>query len=232
MAKVICVQLVSMLGYNFLFQDVDVVWFKNPLDYFLLGEAATEYRDIDIFFQDDGGHSVRYAPYSANSGFYYVRNSDLTRNFLTSILMSGDMVLRANSHQQALVAILSEHVSLYGLKVKVFARNTPNFPGGYQYHLKSGEYMKAFYSGKVHPYIFHMSWTHNKENKLLFFKQMGEWYVQEGCIGKKVLEIQGDNVVSSCCSAEPLISCHYRDKPSKIPCRDSPPIDKNRKSFW
>ena len=35
MAKVICVQLVSMLRFNFLFQDVDVVWYKNPLRYFL-----------------------------------------------------------------------------------------------------------------------------------------------------------------------------------------------------
>ena len=34
MAKVICVQLVSMLGFDFLFQDVDIVWFKNPLDLF------------------------------------------------------------------------------------------------------------------------------------------------------------------------------------------------------
>jgi len=34
MAKVICVQVVSMLGYDFLFQDVDIVWYSNPLDYF------------------------------------------------------------------------------------------------------------------------------------------------------------------------------------------------------
>ena len=34
MAKVICVQMVSMLGFDFLFQDVDIVWFKNPLEYF------------------------------------------------------------------------------------------------------------------------------------------------------------------------------------------------------
>jgi hypothetical protein len=31
-AKVYCVHIVSQLGYNFLFQDVDVIWYKNPLD--------------------------------------------------------------------------------------------------------------------------------------------------------------------------------------------------------
>ena len=33
MAKVYCVHLVLSCGYNVLFQDVDVVWYKNPLPY-------------------------------------------------------------------------------------------------------------------------------------------------------------------------------------------------------
>ena len=58
LAKVVCVQLVSMLGYSFLFQDVDLVWFKHPLDFF-----KNTKDDFDVYFQDDGGHSLRYAPY-------------------------------------------------------------------------------------------------------------------------------------------------------------------------
>jgi hypothetical protein len=30
----------------------------------------------------------------------------------------------------------------------------------------------------------------------------------------------------------PTVVCHYRDKPSKIPCPDSPTIDKNGRDFW
>ena len=228
MAKVICVQLVSMLGYDLLFQDVDIVWFKHPLAYFRQPHLAHH----DILFQDDGGHSVRYAPYSANSGFYFVRHNARTRHFLTSLLMSGDLVLSTDSHQQALIAVLSEHVSLYGLRAKVISRDTEEFPGGYHYHMKSGQYMKDFFAGKVHPYIFHMSWTTNKDNKLLFLQQMGEWFTHTVCIAKKVEEIGSEDVPVTCCSAEPLIQCHYRDKPSKHPCKDSPSIDKGRKSFW
>ena len=58
LAKVVCVQLVSMLGYSFLFQDVDIVWYKHPVEYF-----ANLNDDFDVYFQDDGGHSLRYAPY-------------------------------------------------------------------------------------------------------------------------------------------------------------------------
>jgi hypothetical protein len=55
MAKVYCVHLVNVLGYDVLFQDVDVVWYKDPLPWFKSEQA----KDFDIYFQDDGAHSVR-----------------------------------------------------------------------------------------------------------------------------------------------------------------------------
>jgi hypothetical protein len=66
MAKVFCVQMISMLGYDILFQDVDVVWYKNPLEYF--HNSSNSDKDFDIYFQDDGNHALYYAPYSANTG--------------------------------------------------------------------------------------------------------------------------------------------------------------------
>ena len=240
-AKVYCVQLVTMLGYNVLFQDVDVIWYKNPLPWFYNPELAG---DFDIYFQDDGNHAVFYAPYSANTGFYYVRHNDRTQYFFNSLLLAGDLIVSTKSHQIALIALLNEHASLYGLKVKIFERNTRDFPGGYSYHRKP-DFMKDVIQGRIEPYIFHMSWTLNKDNKQLFFRQLGEWYVQETCtcpsnrcIGKELSDIFGEGDVkagileATCCSADPIISCHYRDKPSKIPCRDSPPIDEGRPSFW
>lgn len=229
LAKVICVQLISMLGYNLLFQDVDLVWYRHPLEFFENGSAG----DFDVYFQDDGAHSQRYAPYSANSGFYYVRHNDRTQFFLTALLHSGDLVIRTDSHQQALIALLAEHASLYGLKVKVLSKNTDEFPGGYHFHQKSGKYMHSLFKGEIQPYIFHMSWTLNKDNKLLFFKQMGDWWVEEQCVGKTKQEITDkEDISESCCAPEPLFSCHFRDKPSKYPCKDSPAIDKNHPSWW
>jgi hypothetical protein len=142
-----------------------------------------------------------------------------------------------------LVATMNEHVSLFGLKVKVLNRDMEEFPGGYQWNQRSGKYMHAFYKGEVHPIIFHMSWTLNKDNKLLYFRQMGEWYVKDTCIQKKRRQIlglssptahvsEGPVLIEPCCAAEPLISCHFKDKPSIIPCIDSPNIDKGKAPFW
>jgi hypothetical protein len=83
---------------------------------------------------------------------------------------------------------------------------------------------------------------------------MGEWYLHDECnmtsattkiynaeIGNKGgnTNINNDNIIidhnhntPDCCSVKPVVKCHYRDKPSIIPCTDSPPIDKDGKSFW
>ena len=226
MAKVVCVQLVSMLGYSFLFQDVDLVWFKHPLEYF-----HNLHDDFDLYFQDDGGHSLRYAPYSANTGFYFVRHNARTQRFFTSVLMNTDLVIQTDSHQQALIAVMNEHVSLHGLRVKVYGRDTDDFPGGFQWNQPSKVYMRKYFAGEVDPYIFHMSWTLNKDNKILYLEQFGEWWVQPQCIQNKE-NGKALDLPATCCLAEPKFECHYRDKPSKYPCKDSPPIDKGKQSFW
>lgn len=233
MAKVLCVQLIAHLGYDLLFQDVDILWYQHPLsDYFAKpGHWSQKY---DVIFQDDGGHSVRYSPYSANSGFYFVRNNRLTRHFLNTLLTSSATVLESGSHQQVMISVLSEHVSLYALRVKVVSRDSDDMPGGYQWHMKSGKYMRAFFRGEKKPLIFHMSWTANKDNKIKFFQQMGAWHAEEKCIGERSYEIlnSSDNLLTTCCSGTAIFKCHYKDKPSIHPCKDSPNIDVGRASFW
>ncbi|KAL9188823.1 hypothetical protein ACHAXT_007201 [Thalassiosira profunda] len=220
---VLCVQLVNELGYDLLFSDVD------------MDKSLPEF---DMYFQDDGSRQERYAPYSANTGFYFVRSNEKTKNFFRHFIYTSDLIYAWNSHQQALIAMLSEHNSLMGLTVKIFAKELEEFPGGLQFHRKV-EPMKKILAGESNAYVFHMSWTNNKDNKVKFFQQMGEWYLNKQCIGKEMHEITGEKgasnegaLVQQCCSAEPLITCHYKDKPSKNPCPDAPCIDKKCKSFW
>ena len=49
-AKIMCLQMTSMLGYDILFQDADVIWYKNPLPYFHNKELPY----ADVLFADDG----------------------------------------------------------------------------------------------------------------------------------------------------------------------------------
>jgi hypothetical protein len=181
-----------------------------------------------------GNHALYYAPYSANTGFYFVRANARTRHFFNSFLLAGDLILSTHSHQVPLVALLQEHASMYGLQVKIFSRT--DFPGGHAFHRRK-DFVKDIMAGIAVPYIFHMSWTLNKSNKIKFYRQMGEWFLNDQCIQQTADHILGHGVqdgelVQPCCAAEFIFSCHYRDKASKRPCRDSPPIDKDQPSFW
>jgi len=159
------------------------------------------------------------------------------------LLRSGDSIAKTKSHQTALAALLNEHVSWKGLRVKVWRKGEGNpFPGGVEYHqqadlmrrlLKRNQNALDERMGKSPtypdteilkdtPYIFHMSWTESKVNKKKYFQQMGEWYLKDEC----------DDTGYECCLALPDTVCHYRDKPSLINCAKSPPIDRGHRSFW
>jgi len=64
--QVYCVQMTIMMGYDVLFQDVDVVWYKNPLPFFQ--DKSSAMYNFDVYFQDDGSRQLFYSPYSANTG--------------------------------------------------------------------------------------------------------------------------------------------------------------------
>lgn len=228
MAKVYCVHMINALGYDLLFQDVDVVWYRNPMEYF--HNKSNEFYKFDMYFQDDGAHTNRYAPWSPNTGFYFIRHNKVTRSFMSTFVRMGDLIVQSGSHQGALTVVLNEFVSWRGLRVKILSRDNDEFPGGFHFHRRR-DFMREMIDGKVNPYIFHMSWTDNKQNKKNFFEQMGDFYVKKECVAKKTSEI-GDDIEMSCCSAEPLFKCHFSDKPSKLPCKDSPKLDKGRKPFW
>ena len=124
--------------------------------------------------------------------------------------------------------------------MKVLSRDENDFPGGHAYHNRH-DFMHDLIAGREESYLFHMSWTANKKNKEKFFRQMGLWYLQETCVGSTASKILGKNeeeavesgsLLAPCCAADPIIECFYRDKPSIKSCKDSPPLDTGKKSFW
>lgn len=247
-AKVVAVQIVNHLGYDLLFQDVDMHWYRNPLEVF--HDETSPLHEFDMLFQDDGARSVRYTPWSANSGFYYVRHNDRTRYLLNCLLMEGDMIMRHSSHQQILIALIVDHVSKTGLRVKVLGND--EYPGGFDYNrVKRWDAVYRITQSSTDAHgaqIFHMSWTKNKDQKLKFLKQMGMWHLREKCAFQPLEKIlggsnEGNNSTANatvidtfekCCSREPLISCYYMDMPSVTDCSGSEAFKEKRysKSYW
>jgi Nucleotide-diphospho-sugar transferase len=236
-AKIRYAQMVSMLGFNFLFQDVDVVWYKLPMQYFMDTNGKDSF---DFFFQEDGTRTMDVEPYDANSGFYFAWNNERTRHFFNSMLMSMDATLATSNDQIVFNVMLSEHAVRHGLKVKTLPRFEMEFPGGFNFHDASPagkDRMKKVLDETGKAYIFHMSWTASAADKDLYLQQLGMWYVQEQCVHQPADKLLIDKptpveISAKCCSPEPLYRCHYRDKPSIGPCHDSPFKDTRAKVPW
>ena len=77
--KIVSVWIAVRLGYDVLFQDADLVWFRPPWE-------AFEDPDVDGFFMDDGARSERFAPLYANSGFYFLRSNPVVNHFMQTVL--------------------------------------------------------------------------------------------------------------------------------------------------
>lgn len=228
LVKVLAVQWVVSLGYHVLFQDIDIVWYEDPVPYFRTHHHAK----FDVVLQDDGARSVRFAPYSGNSGVYYVKNLPKTRYLMNRMVLAADFVLSTSSHQQTLIGMLNHFASLHGLRVKTLSMD-PRLPGGFEFH-RNRTYMHDVLAGRIQPLLFHMAWTFNKANKILFFQQLGLWHVDDSCRSNSnhsSTKVK-TNRLQQCCVAKPIVQCHYRDKPSPIPCNDSPNIDPRGKPFW
>ena len=79
--KAFALFLILRMDINVLFQDVDLVWFKDPFPYFHDYIKSSNEKtlltgsNIEGFFSDDGQRSLRYAPFYANSGFYYLKGT-------------------------------------------------------------------------------------------------------------------------------------------------------------
>jgi hypothetical protein len=169
--KAFSVYLLMRERVNVLFQDVDLVWFKDPFPYFhqfLKNQSASapmtsKIKDeggrvagVQAFFTDDGNRSKRYSPLFFNSGFYYLVYSSAAEYFSWSIMTAFDAVQVTGSHQNVFTLRLIESFGLGPHNAQVLSLE--EFPNGILYHHDRG-YMKRLYEKQVAPYHFHMCWT-------------------------------------------------------------------------
>ena len=156
--KAFSLHVMLRMGFNVLFQDVDLVWFRNPFEH--LHENMKNEKgefEYEAYLSDDGARAIRYSPFFANSGFYYLRSTESTRSFSYSVMLAFDILHATGSHQNVFTFRLLENMELFPTTKKKFLKLS-EFPSGVKYH-HDKQYMKRVVDGSAHPYIFHMCWT-------------------------------------------------------------------------
>lgn len=204
MSKVYCVHMVNALGYNLLFQDLDLVWYQNPLDYF----ADKVDPGFDMYFQHDGHHHPeRFKPLAANTGVYFVRYNPRTEYFFSVFVRMGELVLADKSHQVALTTLANEHMALWGLRVKVLQEDSLLFLSGYHKNTYSRSLKDATF-GRFTPVLYHVNWMDGDLKKPALIES-NNWFVNNRCERNQqtsvgMLPPQAEEFFDQCCLAAPL----------------------------
>ena len=112
---------------------------------------------------DDGARTPRFAPYFTNTGFYYVRRNEKTLYMMEKLLKAVGEIDYTASHQATLIRHLTETQAAFGLQILVLDDNL--FPSGRMYH-EHPEFVHKVVQHKSHPYVWHMCWTANRDQKV------------------------------------------------------------------
>lgn len=159
-----CYSVIIVLFIFYLF----ICCLTDPFPYF---------RDLehDILFMDDGARTPRYTPFFFNSGFYFVKYNERTLYMFEKMMKCGASEIgQTHSHQSVLIRHIAEAHHLFNLKVYVLDTNL--FPSGQTYH-ENKKQVKKIQKRTFKPYVFHMCWTSNRVDKVIYFKEMGLWYL-------------------------------------------------------
>ena len=85
-------------------------------------------------------------------------------------------IATVHSHQSTLIHYLSEATHLLGLKT--FVLDQLMFASGQAYH-ENKPFLKRMLAKEADsvPFVFHMCWTDNRENKVVYFKDVKMWFL-------------------------------------------------------
>lgn len=155
-------QLLALPGRpDVLFQDVDLVWRRDPRPY--LGGRARAGIDLQAMYD---GPSPRFQPLYANTGFMYLANTAATRTFWDVIYAYHDMVAFYRSQQEPLNVVLAIHAQ-QDLAVEIL--DDEAFTNGFRYC--GGR------TAPTDPMVVHHSWTADINQKLDRYEANGHWYL-------------------------------------------------------
>eukprot|EP00038_Savillea_parva_P001017 m.100785 g.100785 ORF g.100785 m.100785 type:complete len:643 (+) comp10360_c0_seq3:95-2023(+) len=183
--KQVAVALSLDSGYDVVFQDIDITWLKNPLP-----ELTEQSKRYEIQFQDDGARNARYQPWYANTGFFYIRATYVTRDFWDRVTQQ--MPSYPQSNQVVLNWVLEgfesrgHPVSQEELPVRVLPQdeyvsgNGVDLPGA----RNPGQATEHITVRPLSPTakVVHFCWTHNITFKIAKMKAYRSMYVAEDCM--------------------------------------------------
>ena len=156
-----------------LFQDSDLIWFRNPLPY--LQNKAKQYQyDIQMMYD---GPNKNYKNVYANSGFIFITSNDYSKALFETALRNSAYRFSGGSHQRPLEKIF-EHYMLHNiLHLKILDEKL--FLNGHLFKLNGSVDKKLGDNWKEDAFCWHFSWAVDEEEKFKKLDMYGLNYIKD-----------------------------------------------------
>lgn len=154
------------VGGDFLRQDVDLVWMRDPRNDLV---ERLDQQSLDMLFMYDGPNP-HHQPLYFNSGFITIRSNSFTRHMWKIVFENYGRIL-AEGGEQKINNIVTTCLRERGLRVDRLPE--------YEYmngHVISNA-LKEDSDLPTGASVIHMSWTSDLQKKIEHMKKFGLWYL-------------------------------------------------------
>ncbi len=161
-AKIAMVQDMLEIDGDYIRQDMDMVWYRDPRDDL---QKTADRESLDMMFMYDGPGVINQ-PLNYNSGFIYLKNNAFTRYAWDQVFTNYGQILVEGKEQRLINTIVS-YLREKGLRTAQLAEM--EYTNGHLL-VNGGTVPKS-------SILAHMSWTANIEVKIQSMKRLGVWYL-------------------------------------------------------
>ncbi len=145
------------LGASVLFQDADLIWFKDPFPYL---EESRQHYDLQIMYD---GPNPNGRPVYGNTGFMYLQPGAATRALMETALYNSASILREGQQQFVFMRLLRYFLANKLISVHILPEHL--FLNGHLFNLETGVQPAAL-RWKEEGIVLHYSWTGSRAEKL------------------------------------------------------------------
>lgn len=174
--KILVPKLILELGVNILFQDVDLIWFKDP--FLLFREKG--YSDYDFVIQHVGRNRPMFGPFYGNSGLFFMKGNAHVQACWDRVFFDLDKIHSWSGSQQM---VLNYHLGLCAapdspMALRVRYVDPMIFPSGWV--AQNGTMKKALIERNElfqEFVLYHTNWAVNVEEKIRADVNYQIWYL-------------------------------------------------------
>ncbi|MCR9138473.1 MAG: glycosyltransferase family 77 protein [Alphaproteobacteria bacterium] len=154
------------VGGDFLRQDVDLIWAKDPR-----GDLATrmDRQSLDMQFMYDGPSAI-HQPLHYNSGFIFIRSNSFSRHMWKTVFDNYGQIL-AERAEQRVINVVAHCLRERGLRME-------RLP---ELRYINGHVISRLLRNKAELpkewSVVHASWTSDIDRKIVNMKKFGLWYL-------------------------------------------------------